>query len=166
LRLNAAFNHDELGCGVSPELFLTQTWSIQWEQAKTTGQFKSAPQATGEDSPAQVPTISSLMAFDGPAPELVNGRLAMLGFFSALGAEVASGEGVLMQLKDAPGAVLATFALIAAATFIPLFQGISPESRAMGPLNADAERSNGRAAMIGLVALVAVELFKGGKALF
>lgn len=42
-------------------------------------------------------TILSLLAFDGPAPELINGRLAMVGFFAALGGELHSGEGVLMQ---------------------------------------------------------------------
>ena len=38
-------------------------------------------------------------AFDGAAPELINGRLAMVGFFAALGAEIVSGEGVIMQVS-------------------------------------------------------------------
>ena len=33
------------------------------------------------------------MNFGGSAPELVNGRLAMLGFIAAVGAELSSGEG-------------------------------------------------------------------------
>ena len=32
------------------------------------------------------------MNFGGSAPELINGRLAMLGFIAAVGAELSSGE--------------------------------------------------------------------------
>ena len=35
-------------------------------------------------------------------PETINGRLAMLGFVAAAGAEVASGQGVLTQLTQEP----------------------------------------------------------------
>lgn len=45
---------------------------------------------------------SQLMAFSGPAPELINGRLSMLAFVAALGAELASGEPVLRQLGEEP----------------------------------------------------------------
>lgn len=43
-----------------------------------------------------------LMAFSGPAPELINGRLSMLAFVAALGAELSSGEPVLRQLGQEP----------------------------------------------------------------
>ena len=33
-------------------------------------------------------TYAEIMAFNGPVPELVNGRLAMMGFFAAVSAEV------------------------------------------------------------------------------
>ena len=36
--------------------------------------------------------FADVMNFDGIAPELVNGRLAMLGFLAAVGAEISSGE--------------------------------------------------------------------------
>lgn len=49
----------------------------------------------------EIATISSLMAFDGAAPELINARLAMVGFLSAAAAEFVSGEGVLMQVFSA-----------------------------------------------------------------
>lgn len=32
------------------------------------------------------------MAFDGKAPEITNGRLAMLGFLAAVAAELATGK--------------------------------------------------------------------------
>jgi hypothetical protein len=40
------------------------------------------------------------MAFSGAAPETTNGRLAMLGFIAAVGAELSSGEGVLRQWSE------------------------------------------------------------------
>ena len=36
-------------------------------------------------------SLADVMNFDGIAPELVNGRLAMLGFLAAVGAEISSG---------------------------------------------------------------------------
>jgi len=44
---------------------------------------------------ARAPAFGDLMAFSGPAPELINGRLAMLGFIAAVVAELNSGESVL-----------------------------------------------------------------------
>jgi Chlorophyll A-B binding protein len=35
---------------------------------------------------------AEIMAFSGPAPEIINGRLAMLGFLSAVAAEAVSGN--------------------------------------------------------------------------
>jgi Chlorophyll A-B binding protein len=114
------------------------------------------------DSPvtevASGPDLSALLAFDGPAPELVNGRLAMLGFFSALAAELATGEGVLKQASEAPGLVLATFAVFGIASFIPLFKGVKPEDERAGPLTADVERFNGRAACVSFTPHVACVL--------
>lgn len=74
---------------------------LQWEKVCKTGNFKRPPCAAGEEilPTGEVATIGSLMAFDGAAPELINGRLAMVGFFAALGAEVHSGEGVMMQVR-------------------------------------------------------------------
>ena len=119
---------------------------VQWKQAKDTGAYKSAPIEAGGPAVEEVATIGSLMAFDGAAPELINGRLAMVGFLAALGAELSSGEGVFMQLNDAPGPVLVTFTLIAAATFVPLLQGMKPDAKQAGPFTAAAEMLNGRAA--------------------
>jgi hypothetical protein len=99
------------------------------------------------------------MAFSGPAPETINGRLAMLGFFAAAGAELSTGTTVLDQLAAAPVPILATFAIFAAASFIPMLQGAKGET--IGPFNPAAEMLNGRAAMIGLVALLAYEAVNG-----
>eukprot|EP00892_Ulva_mutabilis_P008645 jgi/Ulvmu1/6152/UM028_0008.1 len=138
----------------------------EWEDAKKSGTFKPAPESTGEGNVDAPMTIGSIMAFDGPAPEVINSRLAMLGFVAALGAEVASGENLFQQIGEAPGPILITFVTIAIASFVPLIEGMKPEAKQMGPFNAEAELYNGRAAMLGLVALGITELALGGKALF
>ena len=97
--------------------------------------------------------------------QVINSRLAMLGFVAALGAELSSGENLFQQIGDAPGPILITFVTIAIASFVPLIEGMKPEAKQLGPFNAEAELYNGRAAMLGLVALGVVELVIG-KAFF
>lgn len=61
-----------------------------------------APATNSAADAAPAPSLAGVMAFSGPAPELINGRLAMLAFVSALGAELATGEPVLRQLAEEP----------------------------------------------------------------
>ena len=99
------------------------------------------------------------MAFSGPAPELVNGRLAMLAFTAALGAELATGETVVRQFQDSPILVVAGAVLFAWASLVPILLGKQNDKTyaAVGPFTKSAEMLNGRAAMIGLAALLAIE---------
>lgn len=98
------------------------------------------------------------MAFSGPAPELINARLAMLAFVAALGAELATGEPVVQQFKDQPVLVVAAAALFAWASLVPILLGKSGDyDKGVGPFSKRAEMLNGRAAMIGVAALLAVE---------
>ncbi|CAL5091100.1 unnamed protein product [Urochloa decumbens] len=103
------------------------------------------------------------LAFSGPAPERINGRLAMVGFVSALAVEAARGDGLLAQAGN--GAGLTWFAytavVLSAASLAPLLQGESAEERSGGLFTADAELWNGRLAMLGLVALAATEYLTG-----
>ncbi|CAM0150562.1 unnamed protein product [Urochloa decumbens] len=103
------------------------------------------------------------LAFSGPAPERINGRLAMVGFVSALAVEASRGDGLLAQAGN--GAGLAWFAytavVLSAASLAPLLQGESAEGRSGGLFTADAELWNGRLAMLGLVALAATEYLTG-----
>ena len=48
-----------------------------------------------------MPTMTDVMGFSGSAPEIVNGRLAMLGFVAALAAELSSGEWGPLELHRA-----------------------------------------------------------------
>ncbi|KAG9131994.1 hypothetical protein Leryth_017200 [Lithospermum erythrorhizon] len=106
--------------------------------------------------------FSDIFAFSGPGPERINGRLAMIGFVAAIGVELASGQGLLAQVSN--GGIplfLGTSALLTAASLVPLFKGVSVESKSDGLMTSDAEIWNGRFAMLGLIALAFTEYVKG-----
>ena len=95
-----------------------------------------------------------LLAFSGPGPERINGRLAMIGFVSAMAVELSNGQDVFAQISN--GGIpwfLGTSFVLTYASLIPLFKGISVESKSDGLMTLDAEMWNGRFAMLGLVAL-------------
>ena len=103
------------------------------------------------------------MAFSGPAPERINGRLAMVGFVTALAVEAGRGDGLLLQLGSGTGQAWFAYsvAVLSVASLVPLLQGESAEGRAGAIMNANAELWNGRFAMLGLVALAVTEFITG-----
>ncbi|KAG1368690.1 early light-induced protein 1, chloroplastic [Cocos nucifera] len=107
--------------------------------------------------------FSDVLAFSGPAPERINGRLAMIGFVSALAVELARGDDLATQLMNGglPWFV-GTAALLSVASLVPLFKGVTAQSKSGSLMTADAELWNGRFAMLGLVALAFTEYLKGG----
>ncbi|KAF6173446.1 hypothetical protein GIB67_027141 [Kingdonia uniflora] len=107
-------------------------------------------------------SLSDLLAFSGPAPERINGRLAMTGFVAALAVELAKGDGLVAQLAN--GGLpwfLGTSVLLSLASLIPLSKGVSVESKSDGVMTSSAEMWNGRFAMLGLVALAFTEFVTG-----
>ena len=111
-----------------------------------------------------------IMGAGGLAPEVINGRAAMVGFLAAVGAELATQDSIFKQLGEGgTGGMLFVFALVAAASFAPIVQGKSAKAaflkdgspEAFGPFNAQAEMLNGRAAMMGLLFLLAAEASQG-----
>ncbi|KAK1309847.1 hypothetical protein QJS10_CPA08g00278 [Acorus calamus] len=103
------------------------------------------------------------LSFGGPGPERINGRLAMLGFVSAIAVELASGADVADQLAN--GGLLwfaGSAALFSVASLVPLLKGVTAQSKSDGVMTSEAEMLNGRFAMLGLVALVFTEYLKGG----
>ncbi|CAL5066821.1 unnamed protein product [Urochloa decumbens] len=118
---------------------------------------------TDDDAEPKPAGLWDALAFSGPAPERINGRLAMVGFVSALAVEASRGDGLLAQAGN--GAGLTWFAytavVLSAASLAPLLQGETAEERSGGLFTADAELWNGRLAMLGLVALAATEYLTG-----
>ncbi|KAK2404760.1 early light-induced protein, chloroplastic [Trifolium repens] len=113
-------------------------------------------------SPKISTKFSDLMAFGGPAPERINGRLAMIGFVAAMGVEIAKGQGLFEQISG--GGVpwfLGTSVVLTLASLIPFFQGVSVESKSKGIMSSNAELWNGRIAMLGLIALALTEYVNG-----
>ncbi|XP_048136271.1 early light-induced protein 1, chloroplastic-like isoform X1 [Rhodamnia argentea] len=107
--------------------------------------------------------FTDLFAFSGPAPERINGRLAMIGFVAAITVELSKGPDLFAQISD--GGILwfiGTSILLSLASLVPLFQGVTAESKSDGFMTSDAELWNGRFAMLGLVALAFTEYVEGG----
>merc|ERR1712216_202151 len=107
-----------------------------------------------------------VMGAGGIAPEVINGRAAMVGFLAAVGAELATQDSIFKQLGEGGlGGMLFVFAAVSAASFAPIFNGRSAQETFLkgstpdefGPFNAQAEMLNGRAAMMGLLFLLAAE---------
>ncbi|CAN6181454.1 unnamed protein product [Urochloa humidicola] len=121
---------------------------------------KPKPAATKRPS---TPGLWDALAFSGPAPERINGRLAMVGFVSALAVEASRGGGLLSQAGSGSGLAwfAATAAVLSVASLVPVLRGESAEARSGGIMSADAELWNGRFAMLGLVALAFTEYLTG-----
>eukprot|EP00798_Chlamydomonas_sp_ICE-L_P024927 gene24927-10578_t len=100
-------------------------------------------------------SLFDAMKFNGPAPELINGRLAMLGFVMAAYKENETGELMASQLEHLSIGVCLQLAFLVWASLVPITKGVKNE--AFGPFSPRAEIVNGRAAMLAFVALAVLE---------
>nr|POE45101.1 early light-induced protein 1, chloroplastic [Quercus suber] len=130
--------------------------TLQKEQPES---VRTSPQPT----PKVSTNFSDLLAFSGPTPERINSRLAMIGFVAAIVVELSNGQDMFAQISN--GEIpwfLGTSIVLILASLIPLFKGISMESKSDELITSDAEMWNGRFAMLSSVALAFTEYVKSG----
>lgn len=111
--------------------------------------------------------LAEAFAFSAPAgtnflasgPELMNSRLAMIGFVAATGCELSTQQTVVQQAAHAPAGVALTVILVVAGSLASYCANIEPP--AAGPFKKEKELLNGRVAMIGMASLLCFEAFSG-----
>ena len=119
-------------------------------------------------APDMKTSFMNTMAFGGWAPETINGRVAQIAFVAGLGAELSTGESFTSQFSQHVGSIVFASGLITLASFMPNMQNAedykaNPETLKPGaPWTIDAERANGRGAMVGLVSMLLLEKVIGG----
>lgn len=113
-------------------------------------------------------TFKEIMGFAGWAPEVINCRAGMVAFVAAMGAELQSynHETFGAQLHDHVFSLVFASLLITAASFMPSMQNAEkytskPSSKPYGIFTPEAEITNGRMAIIGLVAATIAEKVMG-----
>lgn len=111
--------------------------------------------------------LAEAFAFSAPAgtnflasgPELMNSRLAMIGFVAAIGCELTTQQTVVQQAAHAPVGVALTVVLVVAGSLASYCANIEPP--AAGPFKKEKELLNGRVAMIGMACLLGFEALNG-----
>ncbi|XP_037432659.1 uncharacterized protein LOC119299567 [Triticum dicoccoides] len=86
------------------------------------------PECTTANKPKASTSIWDALAFAGPAPERINGRLAMVGFVTALAVEAGRGDGLLSQLSSGTGQAWFVYsvAVLSVASLVPLLARAEP----------------------------------------
>jgi hypothetical protein len=134
---------------------------LQWKQAVANGTVATAQAVPITPTAAAAPALGfgDLMAFSGPAPEIINSRLSMIAVVAAIGAELSTGQSVIKQFACESPLILLTAVTFTIASLIPMFNGTKREP--FGPFTPEAEITNGRAAMLGFASLLVFEAVKG-----
>ena len=95
------------------------------------------------------------MKFNGPAPERINGRLAMAMFAIAAQNEHLTGATFYQQLTHPDWKLVILALVLTYATMVPVLKGVRDEDFFM--FTVKAEKWNGRLGMLGWVGIMYVE---------
>lgn len=145
--------------GPSPNLQLTRGVIPEKPAVPAPGSL-----ATHSSMPAGKPVVKfvpkSISLFDafkfnGPAPELIQGRLAMVGFLLGAHKETQTGLTFLQQATQLRIPQILGLLLIVVASLQPITK--AAKSEPFGIFTPRAEITNGRAAMLGFAAVMALE---------
>ena len=68
------------------------------------------------------------MKFNGPGPEIINGRLAMIGILAAAVNESAHAETIIQQVPHVPVRTVALCLLVTYSSLIPILKGAKSEA--------------------------------------
>jgi len=99
------------------------------------------------------------MKFRGGAPELINGRCAMIAIPTVMAYEMSQKEQFLQLIADHKFLFAGVIGLISVASLVPIALGAKTES--FGFMTREAELINGRAAMIGILSILILEAKSG-----
>ena len=81
-----------------------------------------------------VPPSADAMKFNGPAPEIINGRLAMLGIIAAAVNEANYSETVVQQLPHVQFRLILMTLLVSYSSLIPILKGAKSEAFGEAPV--------------------------------
>jgi len=124
--------------------------------------FNKTADSAGQDDVGAFPEV---MSFAGLAPEVINGRGAMVGMLAAFLAEISTGDPVLVQVQRAPLVIGVIFGLVILGSVVPIIRNADLSRKGFGPFTPRAEVWNGRLAMVAFASLLMVETFKAGPGL-
>eukprot|EP00271_Cylindrocystis_brebissonii_P010976 TRINITY_DN27554_c0_g1_i1.p1 TRINITY_DN27554_c0_g1~~TRINITY_DN27554_c0_g1_i1.p1 ORF type:complete len:206 (-),score=26.54 TRINITY_DN27554_c0_g1_i1:339-956(-) len=121
-------------------------------------------------------SLEELFSFSGPAPELINGRLAMWGFFCILAPELSDGKTIGELFLSSSVQTVITIIMLSVATLVPqLVSGVplgdlletataSGMPQEIKFMNYPVEKWTGRVAMLGFLGMIIVEAVTGASA--
>ncbi|CAK0760058.1 hypothetical protein CVIRNUC_002740 [Coccomyxa viridis] len=144
---------------LSPSPSIPPSTSTSQTAAAAPGVVVQQPVPQQAYVPSYRVSLFDALKFNGPGPELINGRLAQWGFVSAALGEAQSGKLIAEQLQEAWPSVLFLSALIIYASLIPICKGAKREP--FGIFTPRREIIHCRLAMLGFASLLFLETKSG-----
>ena len=104
-------------------------------------------------------SLFQAMKVFGPAPERINGRLAMLMFIPMVLREMRTSETILEQFSNPSYGYIAACLVLSYASMIPILKGAKDED--FGFMKVSVEKANGRVAMLAWLTILGLEYYAG-----